>query len=593
MTVPSPVSTAGGFPPPPPGPSPTSTASSSNSESGHQDAVDPYVGRTIASKFEIIEVLGQGGMGKVYKARHVSLDKIICIKMLRPALLEDQTIVGRFAREAKAASRLNHAHSIQVLDFGQDEIGTLYIAMEYVSGKDLRKTLRDEFPLGEERICHIVAQILSALIEAHAQNVIHRDLKPENIMIEQRRGEPDFVKVLDFGIAKIQDPDVPGLTRADVVCGTPLYMSPEQATGSKFDHRADLYAMGIILYQLSTGTLPFDGDNSMEILTKHVTELPVPPRTRRPEVSISPDMEALILRAMDKDPDGRPVSAEEFRNEVLAIRENLKRARQDAEALAKQANTAHKAERAQALKDKQAAQLAQMRGASTVTAPPAAKSRTPVLIGIGLGVLAIAGVVLIALRPGAQPATTQPAITQPATLTVTPPITPVVQQPVAPAAVVEPIAPRPTPPRTAQTVTPPNSEPRIVSPKPVATPVVKQTPPTVTAPTAVTPPVKTTPVVASAASLPPLRKGDAVRAKAIMADADIDFEESDYKAASEKYRQAIGVDPSCSDAYYGLFRTGVTSRNKSDTRLGGEGFLRAAPTDTGRTKKVRETLDGL
>jgi tRNA A-37 threonylcarbamoyl transferase component Bud32 len=283
-------------------------------------AQDPQVGNIIAGRFRIDEMIGQGGMGKVYRAQHLALDRTVCLKMLKPALLEDPTLVGRFEREAKAASRLNHPNAISVLDFGRNDLdGSLYIVMEYVQGKDLRLVLRDEWPLAEQRLCNIMAQVLAALAEAHAHNVIHRDLKPENIMIEQRRDQADFVKVLDFGIAKILDSDVPGLTRNDVVCGTPQYMAPEQATGSALDQRCDLYAVGVILSQLATGYLPFDGQNSMEVLTRHVNELPVPPRQRQPDAPISEAMEALILRALEKEPGQRPQTAEEFRQLLQAV----------------------------------------------------------------------------------------------------------------------------------------------------------------------------------------------------------------------------------------------------------------------------------
>lgn len=281
---------------------------------------DPLVGAEVAGRFRVEELIGQGGMGKVYRARHLSLDKLVCLKMLKPSLLDDPTLVGRFEREAKAASRINHPNCIQVLDFGRNgEDGTLFIAMEYVAGKDLRLVLRDEWPLEEARLCRIMAQVCSALAEAHSRNVLHRDLKPENIMVEQRRDQPDFVKVLDFGIAKIMDSDVPGLTRSDVVCGTPHYMAPEQATGSSLDARCDLYSVGVILYQLTTGHLPFDGQNSMEVLTKHVNEQPVPPRKKMPQAPLSEAMEALILRALQKDPAARPQTAVEFRQLLLAI----------------------------------------------------------------------------------------------------------------------------------------------------------------------------------------------------------------------------------------------------------------------------------
>jgi eukaryotic-like serine/threonine-protein kinase len=301
---------------------------------GRRPARDPRIGETVAGRFKVEELIGQGGMGKVYRARHLALDRLVCLKMLKPALLEDASVVGRFEREAMAASRLNHPNSIQVLDFGRNDTdGALYIVMEHVNGKDLRLVLRDEWPIPEERLCNIMAQVLAALGEAHTHHVIHRDLKPENVMVEQRRDHPDYVKVLDFGIAKILDSDLPALTRSDVVCGTPQYMAPEQATGGQLDGRCDLYAVGIILYQMVTGELPFDGPNSMDVLTRQVNEAPVPPRRKQPNAPISAAMESLILRVLSKDPALRPQSAEELRQLLLAIpRRNTARSREEHDA---------------------------------------------------------------------------------------------------------------------------------------------------------------------------------------------------------------------------------------------------------------------
>src|SRR5947207_5345364 len=164
-----------------------------------------------------------------------------------------------------------------------------------------------------------MVQVDAALGEADDDHVIHRDLKPENIMIEQRRDHPDFVKVLDFGIAKILDSDVPGLPRADVVCGSPQYRAPKQATGGKLDARCDLYAVGVMLYQMVTSQLPFDGESSMDVLTRQVHEPPVPPRKRQPGAPISEAMESLILHVLSKDPARRPQSAEEFRQLLLSV----------------------------------------------------------------------------------------------------------------------------------------------------------------------------------------------------------------------------------------------------------------------------------
>ncbi len=288
---------------------------------------DEYVGKTIASKYRVEALIGEGGMGKVYRARQLALDKVVVLKVLRHTLLSDERTVARFQREAKAASRLNHPNSISVLDFGQADDGALFIAMEYVAGQDLHQILSREWPLGEARVVRIALQILSALSDAHGAGVIHRDLKPENIMVEQRRNEPDFVKVLDFGIAKITDSqdEGPALTRAGFVCGTPEYMSPEQARGAVLDHRSDLYAVGVILYQLMTGLLPFESDSAVGFATKHLTEEPPPPTRRRPDARISPGMERLILRVLSKDPDDRPANAAAFKAELLAVDKERRR----------------------------------------------------------------------------------------------------------------------------------------------------------------------------------------------------------------------------------------------------------------------------
>ncbi|WP_163999309.1 serine/threonine-protein kinase [Pyxidicoccus caerfyrddinensis] len=289
---------------------------------------DEYVGKTIAHKYRVEALIGEGGMGKVYRARQLALDKVVVLKVLRHTLLSDERTVARFQREAKAASRLNHANSISVLDFGQAEDGALFIAMEYVAGQDLHQILSREWPLGEARVVRLVSQVLSALSDAHGAGVIHRDLKPENIMVEQRRNEGDFVKVLDFGIAKITDStdDGPALTRAGFVCGTPEYMSPEQARGAPLDHRSDLYAVGVILYQLTTGLLPFESDSAVGFATKHLTEEPPPPSRRRPDARISPGLEKLILRALSKSPDDRPANAEAFKAELAMVEKERRRA---------------------------------------------------------------------------------------------------------------------------------------------------------------------------------------------------------------------------------------------------------------------------
>jgi serine/threonine protein kinase len=277
--------------------------------------VDPFLGRVIARNFRIESLLGTGGMGRVYKARQISLDKLVVLKVLHPHFQNDTQLVQRFQREARAASRLNHPNSISIIDFGQAEDGTLYMAMELLHGQDLFNLLQKEFPLPEERVGRIMIQVCSALTEAHEQNIIHRDLKPENIMVEDRRDQKDHVKVLDFGIAKIQDPtegDGRALTQQGMVCGTPEYMSPEQARGDALDARTDVYALGVLMYQVLTGDLPFKGDSALAIVTKHITDQPVPPRTARPDLRLSEGVERIILKCMEKRPERRYQSAAEL-----------------------------------------------------------------------------------------------------------------------------------------------------------------------------------------------------------------------------------------------------------------------------------------
>ena len=276
---------------------------------------DPFIGQVIAKNFRIVKLLGVGGMGKVYKALQLSLDKYVVIKVLHDHFRNDPQLVQRFQREARAASRLNHPNSIQVIDFGQTDDGILFMAIEFLNGTDLFSILHREGPLNAIRIARIMVQVCSALSEAHDMNVIHRDLKPENIMVEDRRGRKDIVKVLDFGIAKIQDPDeAPGqaLTQAGMVCGTPEYMSPEQARGLELDLRSDLYALGVLVYQLVTGQLPFQADTPIGIVTKHILEEPPPPRAKYPLLQIPAAMETIILKAMQKEPESRYQSAAEM-----------------------------------------------------------------------------------------------------------------------------------------------------------------------------------------------------------------------------------------------------------------------------------------
>ena len=282
--------------------------------------IDPLPGRVIAGNFRIDGLIGSGAMGNVYKAEQLSLGKQVAIKVLHPHLMGDEKLVGRFKREAKSASLLNHPNSIQIIDSGQDRDGTLYIAMELLTGRDLAQVIRDDFPLPLPRVVRILSQVLSALEEAHAQRVIHRDLKPSNIMLIQRRDEKDFVKVCDFGIAKATlsegDDRAAMLTIQGLVCGTPEYMAPEQARAEPLDGRADLYAAAVILYQMVTGDIPFRADSPMAIVSRHLVEAPIPPSKRRPDLRLPKIIDDVVLRGLEKEREMRYPTAIAFR-EVL------------------------------------------------------------------------------------------------------------------------------------------------------------------------------------------------------------------------------------------------------------------------------------
>ncbi len=295
-------------------------------------AVDPLLGRTIAGKFTIESLLGSGGMGAVYKARQIALDKVVAIKVLLDEKAQAGSFAVRFRREAKAASRLNHPNSIQIIDFGEEPDGLLYIAMEYLDGLDLHHIIEQSWPLSDERVIDILSQTLAALSVAHEMKVVHRDLKPENIMIMTRIDDEgrvhDVVKVCDFGIAKLTEsipPPAPtpsgaatpaprALTTKGIVVGTPEYMAPEQCRGETPDARTDLYAVGAILYQLLAGRIPFQADNPIDLVLMHVASEPVPPTRVNPNAS--PRLEAVCLKALQKKRQDRYASAREMRADL-------------------------------------------------------------------------------------------------------------------------------------------------------------------------------------------------------------------------------------------------------------------------------------
>jgi serine/threonine-protein kinase len=256
--------------------------------------------------YHILDLISVGGMGRVYRAQQSALGRTVAVKIIHPHLLADENSALRFMTEARAASQLNHPNSVSVFDFGRTDDGQPYLVMEFLRGKDLARVAYEEGPLAFARIVDVLRQVLLALGEAHDLGIIHRDLKPENIILEPLRRGGDFVKVVDFGLAKLRaDTQTPSVTSPGIVCGTPDYMAPEQGRGDVLDGRSDLYAVGVILFQLLTGRLPFRAENPTQVVMMHLT-VPVPdPRQIAPERAIPDSLVEVVMKSLAKEPARR------------------------------------------------------------------------------------------------------------------------------------------------------------------------------------------------------------------------------------------------------------------------------------------------
>jgi serine/threonine-protein kinase len=289
---------------------------------------DPFIGREILNgQFQILQKIGSGGMGSVYKALQPAMNRMVAVKILHPKLANRKDLVSRFRREARAMSHLTHPNTVKVLLYGELEDGSLYIVMEYLDGKNLNQTVRAEGPMPLQRGLPILIQASNALEEAHKAGIIHRDLKPENIFLSQQGGMKDYAKVLDFGLAKVTEREMrPGsiiLTQEGMVFGTPEFMSPEQAQGKPLTPASDIYSLAVILYEVLTGKLPFDAKNPMEFIQLHVTAKPKPINERVPNKTFPPLLWTVLEKALAKKAEDRYASGGEFAHALQAVLNGL------------------------------------------------------------------------------------------------------------------------------------------------------------------------------------------------------------------------------------------------------------------------------
>jgi tRNA A-37 threonylcarbamoyl transferase component Bud32 len=283
---------------------------------------DPLIGRVIQERYLVEELIGSGGMGSVYRGRHQVIQRSVALKFLSSKHAKDESSRQRFLREARAVNRAQHEHIIDVSDFGETDDGLVYMVMELLSGRTLSQDIA-QGPLPLVRACSIGLQLVLALARAHELGVIHRDIKPANVFLLRRAADYDFVKLLDFGLARAND-DV-ALTKSNLLFGTPEYMAPEQASSGPIGAKADLYAFGCVLFEMTTGRLPFEGAPT-GLIYKHVYEPPPRPTTLRPDMPIA--LEQLVLRLLNKAPERRPASAYEVADELARIAASLPAAAQ-------------------------------------------------------------------------------------------------------------------------------------------------------------------------------------------------------------------------------------------------------------------------
>jgi eukaryotic-like serine/threonine-protein kinase len=275
------------------------------------------VGVTLDGRYRLDAVLGEGGMGSVFRATQLAMDRKVAVKLLKPHLTSDRIALERFSREARATLKVDSPHAVKALDFGVTPLGDYYMVLEYLDGRTVQRELEIDGPFAPTRVAHIARQALHALGAAHAQGLIHRDVKPENLLLMRVGGDGDYTKILDFGVAKLMqgtagDPSQLALTAAGMVFGTPEFMSPEQACGQPLDGRSDLYSLAATMFVMLTGTMLFEGTTAIEWLTHHARTPPPQLAMVRPELAAYPELDALLQRCLAKQRELRPETAAEM-----------------------------------------------------------------------------------------------------------------------------------------------------------------------------------------------------------------------------------------------------------------------------------------
>ncbi len=353
-----------------------------------------YLGTTLNNRFKIESKIGEGGFGAVYRGTQLATGRKVALKLLHPEMTKDENLVARFRREGMVLCNLRDAHTITTYDFDQTNDGTLYIAMELLEGKSLHQLFHEQAPLDWRRMFKILIEMCSSLAEAHSQGIVHRDLKPENVYLESRPGNPEFVKILDFGIAKVMkgdsiDPASPQLTATGQTLGTLEYMSPEQLMGKQLDGRSDVYALGVLAYEMMTGRLPFpDAKGPAGLITAQLKQTPMAPSGANPKANLPAQADRVILKCLEKDKNNRHADVTQM---AEAMQEVLDQAREQSNPLTAPLTSANSSSR---LPPQGGAEMLEMRrgdmpqlapmpgGAALQQAGMGANAQSPALLGV-------------------------------------------------------------------------------------------------------------------------------------------------------------------------------------------------------------------